>query len=88
VPNTDGKGNRTVAGVEKRSTTHAGISNPDDQEQLEGAPSFSSAGAMPGHSIMNNWGTASPDADATKPETMPNTRSTPLPGETEVRRSV
>lgn len=88
MPNTDSQGTRAVAGVETRSAADAGIRHPDDQEQLDEGPAFTAGGAMSGGSSMNHWTTASPDADATKPETMPHTKSTPLPGETKNRLSV
>ncbi len=88
MPNTDRQGSPDVAGVETRSAADAGIRHPDDQEQLDEGPVFTSGGAMSGGSSMNHWATASPGADATKPETMPHTKSTPLPGETEIRLSV
>ena len=88
MPNTDGQGTRTVAGVEERSAADAGIRHPDDQEQLDEGPAMTAGGAMSGGSTMNHWETASPDADATTPETMPHTKSTPLQGETKNRLSV
>ena len=88
MPNAEGQGTRTVAGVETQSAEDAGIRHPDGQEQPDGGPVLSTGGAMPGGSTMNHWATASPDADATKPETMPHTKSTPMPGETKRRTSV
>lgn len=88
MPNASGEGNHRVEGVEKRSADDADIKQPDDQEQLEEGPAMSGVGAMPGGSIMNHWETASPNADATDPDSMPHTKSTPMPGETEVRASV
>ena len=88
MPNTDEQGNRPVAGVETRGAANAEIRQPDDQEQVDEGPAFTAGGAMSGGSAMNHWATASPDADATKPETMPHTKSTPLPGETRNRLSV
>jgi len=84
----EGRGNHRVEGVEKRGTDESGITDPDDQEQLKGGPVMSPGGALPGGGIMNNWTTASPNADATNPASMPRTRSTPLPGETEERTAV
>jgi hypothetical protein len=81
-------GNHGVEGVEIRSADDDDIKQPDDQEQLEDGPAMSGAGAMPGGSVMNHWTTASPNADATDPATMPRTKSTPMPGETEIRTSV
>ncbi len=46
------------------------------------------AGAQPSGSEMDHWKTAHPNPDATKPETMPKTASTPMPGETEDREPV
>ena len=58
------------------------LDNPDE------GPGMSGAGAMPSGSAMDHWNTAMPNTDATKPESMPNTASTPFPGETEDRTSV
>ena len=88
MPNAAGDGNDRVEGVEIRSADDAEITHPDDQEQLEDGPAMSGAGAGPGGSIMNHWETASPNADATDPDSMPHTKSTPMPGETEIRISV
>ena len=88
MPNTDGQRTRAVAGVETESGEDAGIRHPDDQEQLNDGPTLTGGGAMSGGSSMNQWVTASPDADATRPDTMPHTKSTPLPGETKYRLSV
>lgn len=85
MPNAAGDGNDRVEGVEIRSADDAEITHPDDQEQLEDGPAMSGAGAGPGGSIMNHWETASPNADATDPDSMPHTKSTPMPGETEIR---
>lgn len=88
MPNTDGTRNRSTAGVETPGTAEAEIRHPDDDDQLAGGPAFTTAGTMPGGSTMGHWVTASPDADATRPETMPHTKSTPMPGETKHRPSV
>ena len=88
MQNGAGNGNHRVEGVEKRSAGDAGIEQPDDQEQLDEGPAMSGAGAMPGGSNMNHWDTASPSADATNAASMPHTKSTPMPGETESRTSV
>ncbi len=88
MPNAEGTGNHRVEGVEKRSTDDPGIRHPDDQDQPDEGPALSGTGAMPAGNAMNHWGTAMPSADATKPETMPQTTSTPLPGETEERLPV
>ena len=88
MPNAAGQENHRVEGVEIRSADDADITHPDDQEQLEEGPAMSGAGAMPSGSVMNHWKTASPNADATDPDSMPRTKSTPMPGETENRTSV
>ena len=88
MPNAAGEGKHRVEGVENRSADDADIKQPDDQEQLEEGPTMSGGGAMPGGSGMNNWETASPNADATDSDSMPHTKSTPMPGETEIRTSV
>jgi hypothetical protein len=85
MPNASGQGNHRMEGVEKRSAGDDDIRHPDDQDQPDEGPAMSGTGAMPGGSAMDHWETALPSADATKPETMPNTLSTPLPGETEDR---
>lgn len=59
-----------------------------ETEQPEDGPAMSGAGAQPSGSSMNHWKTASPNPDATRPESMPHTKSTPLPGETEDREPV
>ena len=75
--------------MQKTERNGRAIQHPDDQEQLEGGPSMASmAGGSSSGSIMNTWKTASPSTDATKPETMPQTESTPLPGETVHRTAV
>ena len=85
MPNAEGTGNHRVEGVEKRSTGDDAIRNPDDQDQPEERPAMSGTGAMPSGSAMDHWDTAMPSADATKSGSMPDTESTPLPGETEER---
>ena len=88
MPNAAGTGNHRVEGVEERSTGDAGIQHPDDQDQPDEGPAMSGTGAMPSGSAMDHWETAMPSADATRPETMPNTDSTALPGETKDRTAV
>lgn len=88
MSNAAGEGNHRVEGVEKRSTGDADVEHPDDQEQLDEGPVMSGGGAMPGGSNMNHWDTASPNTDATDPDSMPHTKSTPMPGETEKRTAV
>ena len=85
MPNAQGA---PVKGAEKRSTADEDIRHPDDQDQPDEGPAMSGVGAMPGGNAMDHWETAMPSADVTKPESMPNTASTDLPGETKNRRSV
>ncbi len=84
----EGEGNHRVEGVEERSGEDPDVRHPDDQEQPDKGPAMSGAGAAPSGNAMDHWATSQPSADATKPETMPNTASTPLPGETEDRDPV
>lgn len=55
------------------------VDNPDE------GPTMTGGGAEPGGNSMDHWGTAMPNADATKPETMPEalggTGETPNPEE-------
>ena len=88
MPNAEGTAEHRVEGVEKRSPSDPDIRHPDDQDQPDEGPAMSGTGAMPSGNAMDHWGTAMPNADATKPETMPGTKSTQLPGETEDRISV
>ena len=85
MPNEQGA---PVAGVEKRNAADKDIRHPDDLDQPDEGPAMSGAGAMPSGNAMDHWETAMPNTDATKPETMPNSISTPMPGETEDRVSV
>lgn len=85
---TEGEGIHQVEGADERSTDDAGIRKPEDQDQPDEGPAMSGGGAMPGGNSMDHWPTSQPSPDATKPETMPNTASTPLPGETEDRDPV
>ncbi len=82
MPNVAGEGNHAVEGVDERGADDADVTAPDDQEQLDGGPAMSGVGAMPSGSTMNHWATASPNTDATDRSSMPQTKSTPLPGET------
>ncbi len=75
-------------GVAARSESDADVRDPDTLDQPDEGPVMTGAGAAPGGNSMDHWKTASPSTDATKPETMPNTPSTPLPGETEDRTPV
>jgi len=62
--------------------------DPDTQDQPDEGAALGEGGAMPSGSSMDHWDTSQPQPDATKPETMPNTASEPLPGETEDRDPV
>jgi len=62
--------------------------DPDTLDNPDEGPTMTGGGAAPSGNSMDHWNTASPNADATKPETMPNTPSHPLPGETEDRDPV
>lgn len=64
------------------------VVDPDNQAQPDDGPNMTMAGAMPSGSNMDHWVTAMPTPDATKPETMPHTDSTPMPGESEDRDPV
>ena len=88
MSNAEGAGQPSVEGVEERSPDDPGIQHPDTQDQPDDGPAMSGAGAGPGGNAMDHWATAMPNTDATKPETMPNTESTPLPGETADRDPV
>ena len=85
MPNAD---QPRVEGVEERNTDDRDIRRPDDQDQPDEGPTMSGTGAMPSGNAMDHWATAMPSADATKPETMPDTESIVLPGETEERLPV
>lgn len=85
---TTDEGSYGETGVEKRDVDGVDVIHPDDQDQPEGGPTMTMAGAMPSGSNMDHWATAMPNPDATKPETMPNTASAPMPGETEDRDPV
>ena len=82
----DGKQGEDVEGVDERKESE--VRNPDSLDQPDEGPTMTGAGAEPAGNSMDHWNTASPNTDATKPETMPNTPSEPLPGETEDRTPV
>ena len=77
-----GEGKGEVSGVETDDESDRDVKDPEDQDNPDEGPTMSGAGAAPGGNAMDHWATASPNTDATKPETMPNTKSTPMPGET------
>lgn len=45
--------------------------DPQSLDNPEEGPGMTGGGAMPSGSAMDHWATAMPNADATKPETMP-----------------
>lgn len=84
----EGEGHHRAEGVDERGTDDDAVRHPDDQSQPEEGPAMSGAGAGPSGSAMDHWATSQPNVDATKPESMPNTASAPLPGESEDRDPV
>lgn len=83
-----GEGPPPVEGVEERDPDEPGVRNPGNQDHPDDGPTMTGGGAQPAGNAMDNWATAMPSTDATKPETMPNTESEPLPGESEDRDPV
>ena len=82
-----------VEGVEGRGIHEEATGDPDardagNEDSPNSGTTMTPGGAMPSGGTMDNWATAMPNTDAAKPETMPNTKSTPLPGETEDRDPV
>lgn len=45
--------------------------DPESLDNPDEGPGMTGGGAMPSGSAMDHWATAMPNADATKPETMP-----------------
>ena len=88
MSNAEGERQPRESGMEQRDADDEEILDPDDQDQPDEGPAMGGAGAGPGGNAMDHWETAMPSPDATKPETMPNTESTPLPGETADRDPV
>jgi hypothetical protein len=58
-------------GAEVRDEGQEGIKDPQSQDNPDEGPSMTGAGAEPAGNSMDHWATAMPNADATKPETMP-----------------
>jgi len=77
---------QSVEGVDERPESD--VRDPDSLDQPTEGPAMTGAGAGPAGNSMDHWNTASPNTDATKPESMPHTKSTPMPGETEDRTPV
>ncbi len=82
----DARQGEDIEGVDDRIESE--VRDPGTLDQPDEGPAMSGAGAGPGGSSMDHWTTASPNTDATKPESMPHTKSTPMPGETEDRTPV
>ena len=68
---TDVNQGEPVEGVEVRDEGEAGVKDPEDQDIPDEGATMTAAGATSGGSVMDHWETAMPNADATKPETMP-----------------
>lgn len=60
-----------VQGAEERDQGEDEIRDPESLDNPDEGPTMTGAGAEPGGSAMDHWATAMPNADATKPETMP-----------------
>ena len=60
-----------VQGAEERDQGDDEIRDPESLDNPDEGPTMTGAGAEPGGSAMDHWATAMPNADATKPETMP-----------------
>lgn len=67
----EGQGPPKVEGVEEHEESESGTRDPETLDNPDEGPTMSGAGAEPGGSAMDHWATAMPNADATKPETMP-----------------
>jgi hypothetical protein len=80
------KQGQDVEGVDERRDNE--VRDPETLDQPNEGPTMTGGGAAPAGNSMDHWNTASPNTDATRPETMPNTPSTPMPGETEDREPV
>ena len=88
-----GEGHHRVEGVEDRGEQQPEPGDPHDREEggeggSESGTTMTPGGAMPSGGNMDNWATAMPNADATQPETLPDTKSESLPGESESRDPV
>ena len=82
-----------VEGVEGRGVNSPAEGDPQgrdagNEDSPDKGTTMTPGGAMPSGGTMDHWATASPNTDALQPDTMPKTKSTPLPGETEDRDPV
>lgn len=75
-------------GIHESATGDTQERELEDEESPHGGTTMTPGGAMPSGGAMDHWATAMPNTDVLKSETMPNTESTPLPGETEDRDAV
>lgn len=57
------------------------VDEVDSSNGPDDGPTMTTGGAMPSGSEMAHWDTAMARPDATKPGSMPGTKSTPMPGE-------
>ena len=72
-----GEGTSEVSGVDARAEDEPEVRDPEDQGSPDEGPTMSGTGALPGGNSMDHWATAMPNADATKPETMPDGGTSP-----------
>jgi hypothetical protein len=59
-----------VEGATAEESNHE-TRDPESQDNPDEGPTLTGVGAEPGGNAMDHWGTAHPNVDATKPETMP-----------------
>lgn len=64
-------GQNAPDGVEERIPSDPTVKDPQDQDNPDNGPTMTGVGAEPAGNSMDHWGTAMPNTDATKPETMP-----------------
>ena len=72
-----GEGKSEVSGVDARDSDDREVRDPQSQDNPDEGPTMTGSGAEPGGNAMDHWNTAMPNTDATKPETMPETGTTP-----------
>ncbi len=83
MPQAAGEGHHRAEGVDERATDDPQVKDPETQDNPDEGPTMTGAGAEPGGNSMSHWATAMPNADATKPETMPNGGTTPRSNDTD-----